>query len=88
MADLTAELADDLGFRKAKGALITRVEPDSRRRRRPEEGHAHRRVDNQPVAGADLPALDKAAGDGVLLQVQSPREGTRFVVVKPETVQK
>lgn len=93
VTDLTREEADELGFREsARGALITKVDPASDAHKAGlRRGMLIVKVAKQPVksAAALRDALAKdAPEDGVLFQVQSPREGTRYLVVKPETAKK
>src|SRR5262249_53716922 len=86
IADLTPEMADELGYRNGpKGAVVTEVDSGSvawqagiRR------GTMITKVENKAVgtAGEARAQLEKAALDrGVLLQVQSPRGGTTFVLL-------
>ncbi|OAI41664.1 hypothetical protein AYO40_02710 [Planctomycetaceae bacterium SCGC AG-212-D15] len=88
VTDMTPEMAEQLGYKeKVEGAVVTQVESGSAAfeaglRR----GMVVTRVDKQPVksAAAFRQAMEKAALDkGVLLQVQSPRGGTDYIVVKP-----
>lgn len=92
VADLTPEMAEELGFSpKTKGVLVTRVEEDSAAATAGlRRGMVIAKVDKAPVnSAADLrDLLNKAGDNGVLLQVQSAREGTRYVVVKPEAAAK
>ncbi len=89
IADLNAELAEDLGYRAGtKGVVITKVDGGSlaslaglRR------GMLITRVDKQAMATADAArtALEAASlTRGVLLQVQSPQGGTNFVLLRSE----
>lgn len=88
VTDLTPEMAEQMGFKdKLEGAAVTHVESGSAAfeaglRR----GMVITRVDKQTVKSADSfkDAMTKAdQSKGVLLQVQSPRGGTDYVVVKP-----
>lgn len=90
MADLTAETAEQLGYKDGvKGALITRVEAGSvaaagglRR------GMLIVKVDKQAVGSATAAreALEKAALDkGVLVQTLAPEGGTNFVVLRVDS---
>jgi serine protease Do len=87
VADLTPELADQYGFRDgAQGVVVTRVE----RNGLAEEAGLRKgvlivKIDKEPVASAaalkehvERSALDK----GLLLQVQTPRGGAGFVILK------
>jgi serine protease Do len=88
-SDLTTEAADELGYRKnVKGVVITSVDPGS-----PaydaglRKGMVISKVDKHAVttAAAARQALEKAnLEQGALLQVQSPRGGTNFVLLKAE----
>jgi len=91
VADLTAEMADQLGYKgPAKGALIVNVEDGGpaytaglRR------GMLITKVDKHAVSSAATAkdVLEKASlADGVLLQLQSPQGGTSYVVIKVENV--
>src|SRR5262249_2310821 len=92
VTDLTADMAEDLGYGpKTKGVLVTRVEEDSAAATAGlRRGMVIVKADKAPVnSAADLRDLSNKAGDnGVLLQVQSAREGTRYIVVKPEAAAK
>jgi serine protease Do len=88
VADMTPEMAQQLGFKeKLEGAMVSRVEPGSAAA----EAGLHRgmvitRVDKQPVKSADAfkEAMAKVAKEkSILLQVQSPKGGTDYVVIKP-----
>jgi len=87
VTDLTPELAEELGFREsAKGALITKVDPDGPAARAGlRRGMLVVKADKEPVksAAAFKAQADRVPVKGVLLQVQSPREGTKYVLVKP-----
>jgi serine protease Do len=87
VADLTADMAKEYGFREdAKGVVITNVERSGlaataglRR------GMLITKLDRQPVATAAKlkDQLEHASlKEGVLLQVQSPAGGTSYVVIK------
>ncbi|MCI0641192.1 MAG: trypsin-like peptidase domain-containing protein [Gemmataceae bacterium] len=89
LADLTEELASDLGFRKdTAGALITRVQPNSAAAEAGlRRGMVITRVENQRVASATaaLQAVEAASlAKGVLLQVQTPTGGVNFVIVRAD----
>jgi serine protease Do len=86
-ADLTPELAERLGFGEgARGAVITRVKPDSPAASAElVRAMLITRVDRTPVSSATefKKAAEKAAlSKGMLLQVQTPRGGTSFVLLK------
>jgi serine protease Do len=86
-ADLTPELAARLGYgENTRGAMILRVEPDSPAGAAElTRGMLITRVDRTSVASAaDLKkAVDNASlSKGMLLQVQTPRGGTSFVLLK------
>jgi serine protease Do len=91
VTDLTADLADTLGYKeKAKGVVVTRVEPNS-----PADAAGLRKgmlivkVDQKAVKSAQAAkkALEKASlKRGVLLQVESPQGGVDYLVLKAETV--
>jgi len=87
VVELTPELADELGYREnAKGVLITKVDPDSPAAEAGlRRGQLVVKADREAVAtvGALKARVNKSAEKGVLLQVQSPREGTKYVLVKP-----
>jgi serine protease Do len=87
VADLTPELADQLGYpEQTSGAVITKVDPnglaaESGLRR----GMVIRKIDKKSVASAK--GLEEAAAKaslekGVLLQVQTPQGGTNFVLLR------
>jgi serine protease Do len=85
--DLSAELAERLGFREnAKGALITQVGRGSLAAQAGlARGMLITRFDQKRIESADefREELAKAnLAKGVLLQVQSPRIGTRYLVLK------
>src|SRR5207249_10141353 len=87
VVDMTPDMADQLGYKdKVEGALITQVESDSVAGLAGlQRGVVVTKVDKQPVknAVAFRQAVEKAALDkGVLLQVQSPRGGTDYVMLK------
>jgi len=87
VADLTDNLADELGYRKGtQGVVITRVQPgslaDSAGLRK---GMLLLKLDNHKVenAAAARTLFDKATlASGVLLQIQSPQGGVNFVLLK------
>jgi serine protease Do len=86
-ADLTPELAARLGYgENTRGAMILRVEPDSPAGAAElSRGMLITRVDRTPVASAaDLKkAVENASlSKGMLLQVQTPKGGTTFVLLK------
>jgi serine protease Do len=91
IADLTPEMIDELGFRKnLKGAVITSVDPGSPAHEAGlRKGMVISKVDQHVVATAQAVrrALNAANLErGALLQVQSPRGGTNFVLLKVEPV--
>jgi serine protease Do len=87
LTDLTAELAEGLGFRDGmKGALIVRVKRDgigSEASLQP--GVVITKVDHQPVRTAleckELLAKAKL-DEGALVQVQTPQSGATFVILR------
>jgi serine protease Do len=88
VTDVTPEMAQQLGFKeKLEGAMVSRVESGSAAA----EAGLHRgmvitRVDKQAVKSAEAfkEAMAKVAKEkSVLLQVQSPKGGTDYVVIKP-----
>jgi serine protease Do len=94
VTDMTPELAEQLGYdKKVAGAVVSAVEPGSTGAEAGlQRGMVITRVDKQPVKSATAfkEAMEKASPDkgGVLLQVQSPRGGTDYVVVKPAAEKK
>jgi serine protease Do len=87
LSDLTAERAQQLGFRKGvEGALVTSVEPGSLAEQaglRPRTAIV--KVENRPVrdARAAAQALEKASVEqGVLLHVRSPGQGLAVVMLR------
>ena len=87
LGDLTDVMADDLGYRAGtRGPVITEVEGASAAALAGlKRGMLVTKVENQTVAAAaDAAALLQKANlaRGVLLQVQSPRGGTTFVLVR------
>jgi serine protease Do len=91
VTDLTAEKADELGFKKnARGAVITAVDPGSPAAEAGlRKGMLITKVNKKAVnsAAAVKEAMKKAALDkGVLLQVESAQGGVDYVVLKAETV--
>ncbi len=90
LADLTDELAEELGYRtNLRGAVITRVEPGSLAAQAGlRRGMVITKVDKQRVttATATRQAFEAAAlARGVLLQVHSPQGGTNYVLLKSES---
>jgi serine protease Do len=89
VGDLTPELADELGYQKAKGAVVMDVDRDSPAYAAGlRKGNLIVKVDKKAVgsAAAARQALKKASLDkGVLLQVQTPDGGTDYLVLKAET---
>jgi serine protease Do len=87
VTDLTPEMADELGYRKnQKGVAITSVDPGSPAAEAGlRKGMVIAKVDQHPVASATAArrVLESANLEkGVLLQVQTPRGGTNYVVLK------
>ena len=89
VADLSDDMADDLGFRKGtRGVVITDVKSgsvaaDAGLKR----GMLIVRIDNERVANAAAArtVVEKASlQKGVLLQVQSPTGGVNYVMLKSE----
>ncbi len=85
--DLTADLADNLGYKEqARGAFITKVDSEGLAADAGlERGVLVTKVDKKPIQSAKelREAIDAAALDkGVLLQVETPRGGTNFVLLK------
>jgi serine protease Do len=85
--DLTADLADNLGFREqAQGAVIVAVKPDSAAQDAGlQRGMLVTKVDKKPVKSAKelCDAIEAASlGKGALLQVQTPQGGTNYVLLK------
>ncbi|HWG43185.1 MAG TPA: Do family serine endopeptidase [Gemmataceae bacterium] len=85
--DLTAELADNLGYReRTRGAVIAKVDSDGLADDAGlERGMLITKVDKKPIKSAkelrdaiDAGTLEK----GVLLQVETARGGTSFVLLK------
>jgi serine protease Do len=89
VTDMTPELAEQMGYeKKVEGAVISSVETGSTAAEAGlRRGMVVTRVDKQAVksASAFKSAMEKASSQkgGVLLQVQSPRGGTDYIVVKP-----
>jgi serine protease Do len=89
VTDMTPELAEQMGYEKnVEGAVISSVETGSTAAEAGlRRGMVVTRVDKQPVKSASAlkSAMEKASSQkgGVLLQVQSPRGGTDYIVVKP-----
>lgn len=89
VTDLSAEMAERLGFRDSAGALVARVEPGSVA---DEAGLAAgvliTKVEKKPVDSAEAFKAAVEKGDlqrGLLLQVQAPQNGgTRYVLLKTE----
>jgi serine protease Do len=92
VSDLTQAQADRLGFRDTAGALVVKVEDGSLAASGGlDEGTLITKVDRKTVksAAAFKEAMDKASLDkGVLLQVESPKGGTNFVLLKATTATK
>jgi len=89
LADMTDELADDLGYKKStKGAVITDVQQGSVAFEAGlRKGMLITKVDNQKVASAQRAqqAIQSASlSRGVLLQIQSPQGGTNFILLRSE----
>ena len=87
LTDATPEMAEQLGFKgKVSGAVITQVDPDSPAAEAGlRKGLVIVKVEKKAIESAAeaKTALEKASLDkGVLLQVQTPQGGTRYVVVK------
>jgi serine protease Do len=89
--DMTSELADKLGYKDEKGALITSVEPDGIAADSGlGRGMVVLKADKRPIkSAADLKEyLAKAPLDkGVLLQTNSP-QGVAYVLVKKPAASK
>jgi serine protease Do len=88
VTDMTPEMAQQLGYpEKLEGAAVTQVESGSAAYEAGlRKGMVVTRVDKHAVksAAAFREALEKMPLEkGVLLQVQSPRGGTDYIVVKP-----
>jgi serine protease Do len=88
VTDLTPEVADSLGYREsAKGALVTKVNPDSPAFERGlRRGMLVTKVDRKSVANAKAfrDAVAAATLDkGVLVQVQTPQGGSSYLLLKP-----
>jgi serine protease Do len=87
VSELTDELAQSLGYKQGThGVFIARIDQDSIAAEAGlERGMLITRVDNQPVTTAESArqAVAKASLErGVLLQVQSPRGGTSYVLLR------
>ncbi len=87
IADLNSERAKQFGFKKAsEGAVITYVEPGSLAfEAGVERGHLITKVNNQAVKNAEVArkALQSSSLEkGILLQMQSPHNGTSFALLK------
>jgi serine protease Do len=87
--DLSAELAQQLGYKdNAKGALIAKVQLDSIAADAGlVRGMLITKVDNHVVSSAEevKKLVEKGSLEkGILLQVQSPRGGVSYVVLKAE----
>jgi serine protease Do len=85
--DLTADLSENLGYNeRTRGALLSKVDADGLSAGAGlRSGMLVTKVDKKPVASAKelRDAIASAALDkGVLLQIESPRGGTNFVVIK------
>ena len=89
--DLTPKLADGLGYKDEKGALLTDVEHDGAAALAGlGRGVLVTKVEKEAVTGAsDLKdKLAKASLDkGVMLQVESPKGGVTYVLVKKDADQ-
>lgn len=90
VTDMTSEMAEQLGYKApVEGALIAGVENDSVAGQAGlQRGMVVIKVDKTAVksAAAFREAMEKVALDkGVLLQVQSPRGGTDYVMLKATT---
>ncbi len=88
--DMTKKLADDFGYKNAAdGVVITNVKTGSVADFGGlSKGMMIVKVDKQSVSNANeaREALNKASlADGVLLQVQSPRGGTNYVLLKSQS---
>jgi serine protease Do len=88
--DLTPEVAGQLGYKESEsGALITRVEPGSVAAEAGLiRGLLVTKVDKKPVNSATAlkDRLERASLEkGVLLQVESPRGGINYVILKADS---
>lgn len=84
VSDLTAEVAQQLGYKQTSGVVITSVTPGSRADQAGlESGMLVARVGNQDVHNVKEfeSAVEGAQGDSLLLLVRTP-QGSRFVVIK------
>jgi serine protease Do len=88
VAPLTADLADQLGYREARGVVITRVErgsiADNAGLR---AGMLIVRAERQPVdSAATLKQIIEKASlqKGILLTVRTPSGGSRYVILKSD----
>lgn len=86
IADLNDDLADSLGYRKgATGVVITKVNPGPAADAGLQRGMLINKVGSRRVSNAvDARQMMEATSleRGVLLQVQSPRGGTNFVLLQ------
>ncbi len=86
VADVTADAAERLGFKEGAGALVVKVDPDGVADDAGlGRGVVVAKVDKQPVKSAEAfkAAVDKGSLEkGILLQVQVPRGGTSYVLLK------
>jgi serine protease Do len=89
VGDLTPELAEELGYKKARGAVVMDVDRDGVAYAAGlRKGTLIVKVDKKAVSSAASAreALKKGSLDkGLLLQVQTPDGGTDYVVLKAET---
>jgi len=84
VSDLTADVAQQLGFKDQQGVVITSVTPGSSADRSGlESGMLIARVGDKNVQNAEefKAAVEGAHDDGLLMLVRTP-QGSRFVVVK------
>jgi serine protease Do len=86
VSELTQAQADQMGFRDHDGALVVKVDENSVAAEGGlEKGMLVRKVDRKPVKSAAefKAAVDKGSLDkGLLLQVESPRGGMSFLLLK------
>jgi serine protease Do len=85
--DLTPELADSIGYKgQARGAVVARLDPEGLAADAGlQRGMLVSKVDKKAINSAKelRDALDAAALEqGVLLQVQTPKGGTNFILLK------
>jgi serine protease Do len=84
VSDLTADVAQQLGFKDQSGVVITSVTPGSSADRAGlESGMLIARVGSQDIHSAEefKAAVEGAHDDGLLLLIRTP-QGSQFVVVK------